>query len=90
HSAASQLKPGDIDWEELFGKRGARWFHTGGIFAALSETTGEVVLEAAKAAKKYGTVVSYDLNYRPSLWADIGGRARAVEINSEIAKYVDV
>lgn len=90
HSAASQLKPGDIDWEELFGKRGARWFHTGGIFAALSETTGEVVLEAAKTAKKYGTVVSYDLNYRPSLWADIGGRARAVEINSEIAKYVDV
>lgn len=90
HSAASQLKVGDIDWEELFGKQGVRWFHTGGIFAALSETTGEVVLEAAKTAKKYGTVVSYDLNYRPSLWADIGGRGRAVEINSEIAKYVDV
>ena len=90
NSAASQLKPGDIDWDCLFGKQGVRWFHTGGIFAALSETTGEVVLEAAKAAKKYGTIVSYDLNYRPSLWADIGGAARAVEINSEIAKYVDV
>ena len=87
NSAASQLKPGDIDWESLFGDRGVRWFHTGGIFAALSETTGEVVLEAAKAAKKHGTIVSYDLNYRPSLWADIGGQARAVEINSEIAKY---
>ncbi len=90
HSAASQLKVGDIDWEEIFGKQGVRWFHTGGIFAALSETTGEVVLEAAKVAKKYGTIVSYDLNYRPSLWADIGGQARAVEINSEIARYVDV
>lgn len=90
HSAASQLKAGDIDWEELFGKQGVRWFHTGGIFAALSETTGEVVLEAAKIAKKYGTIVSYYLNYRPSLWADIGGQKRAVEINSEIAKYVDV
>lgn len=90
NSAASQLKPGDIDWESLFGDRGVRWFHTGGIFAALSETTGDVVLEAAKAAKKHGTIVSYDLNYRPSLWADIGGQARAVEINSEIAKYVDV
>ena len=74
NSAASQLKPGDIDWESLFGDRGVRWFHTGGIFAALSETTGEVVLEAAKAAKKHGTIVSYDLNYRPSLWADIGGQ----------------
>ena len=67
NTAVSQLKPGDIDWEEIFGRRGARWFHTGGIFAALSETTAEVVIEAVRKAKQYGTVVSYDLNYRPSL-----------------------
>jgi 2-dehydro-3-deoxygluconokinase len=72
-TAASKLKPGDIDWEAMFGKLGVRWFHTGGIFAALSETTAQVALEAAKCAKKYGTVVSYDLNYRPSLWKEIGG-----------------
>ncbi|MFI3290468.1 MAG: sugar kinase [Opitutales bacterium] len=90
NSAASQLKVGDIDWEEIFGKQGVRWFHTGGIFAALSETTSQVVIEAVKVAKKYGTIVSYDLNYRPSLWADIGGQAKAIEVNSEIAKYVDV
>jgi 2-dehydro-3-deoxygluconokinase len=90
NTAASQLKPGDIDWEHIFGKLGARWFHTGGIFAALSETAAEVALEAAKAAKKYGTIVSYDLNYRPSLWKDIGGKAKAQEVNKEIAKYIDV
>ncbi len=88
--AASQLKPGDIDWEEIFGVRGVRWLHTGGIYAALSETTPEIVIEAVKAAKKYGTIVSYDLNYRPSLWNSIGGKARAREVNREIAKYVDV
>ena len=90
NTAASQLKPGDIDWETIFGTYGVRWFHTGGIFAALSETSAQVALEAAKCAKKYGTVVSYDLNYRPSLWKDIGGQAKAREVNCEIAKYVDV
>src|SRR5262245_43467952 len=66
HSAASQLKPGDFDWERIFGEHGARWLHTGGIFAALSETTAALVIEAVQAAKKHGVVVSYDLNYRPS------------------------
>lgn len=90
NTAASQLKAGDIDWEYIFGELGVRWFHTGGIYAALSETTGEVVIEAAKAAKKYGTIVSYDLNYRPSLWKGFGGLEKCREINREIAKYVDV
>ncbi|MFA5687580.1 MAG: sugar kinase [Kiritimatiellales bacterium] len=90
NTAASQLKPGDIDWETLFGKLGVRWFHTGGIFAALSETTGPLVIEAAKIAKKYGTMVSYDLNYRPSLWKEFGGLEKCREINREIAQYVDV
>ena len=89
-TAISQLKPGEIDWEAFFGKEGVRWFHTGGIFAALSETTAEVAIEALKAAKKYGTVTSYDLNYRASLWKSIGGQAKAQEVNKEIAKYVDV
>jgi len=90
NTAASQLKTGDIDWDYIFGKLGGRWLHTGGIFAALSETTPDVVIEATRAAKKYGTVVSYDLNYRPSLWKSIGGQARAQEVNREIARYVDV
>ncbi|MEX1117645.1 MAG: sugar kinase [Terrimicrobiaceae bacterium] len=90
NTAASQLKVGDIDWEHLFGKLGVRWLHTGGIFAALSETTGPLVIEAAKAAKKFGTMVSYDLNYRPSLWKGFGGLKKCQEINREIAKYVDV
>jgi 2-dehydro-3-deoxygluconokinase len=90
NTAASQLKKGDIDWEYIFGTLGVRWFHTGGIFAALSDTTPDVVIEAVQAAKKYGTIVSYDLNYRPSLWSSIGGKARAQEVNKEIAKYVDV
>lgn len=90
NTAASQLKAGDIDWEYIFGKLGARWFHTGGIFAALSETTPEVVIEAVKTAKKYNTIVSYDLNYRPSLWSYIGGNKKAQEVNKEIAKYIDV
>ncbi len=89
-TAASQMKPGDVDWDEIFGRRGSRWFHTGGIFAALSETTAELVIEACQAAKKHGTVVSYDLNYRPSLWKSIGGQAKAQEVNREIAKCVDV
>jgi 2-dehydro-3-deoxygluconokinase len=90
NTAASKLKPGDIDWEFIFGTLGVRWLHTGGIYAALSETAAKVALEAAKCAKKHGTMVSYDLNYRPSLWKDIGGKAKAQEVNKEIAKYVDV
>jgi 2-dehydro-3-deoxygluconokinase len=90
NTAVSQLKKGEIDWEHIFGNLGTRWFHSGGIFAALSETTGEVVIEAAKTAKKYGTMVSYDLNYRPSLWKGFGGIEKCQEVNREIAKYVDV
>jgi len=90
NTAASQIKPGDFDWEEIFGKQGVRWMHTGGIFAALSETTGPAVIEAARVAKKYGTIVSYDLNYRPSLWKGFGGIEKCREINREIAQYVDV
>jgi 2-dehydro-3-deoxygluconokinase len=89
-TAASQMKKGGVDWDYLFGKRGVRWFHTGGIFAALSETTPEVILEAMASAKKYGTVISYDLNYRPSLWKSIGGKEKAQEVNREIAQQVDV
>jgi 2-dehydro-3-deoxygluconokinase len=90
HTAASQLKPGDFDWDYIFGKLGARWLHTGGIFAALSDTTPQVVLEAVEAARRHGTIVSYDLNYRPSLWRSIGGQKRAQEVNREIARSVDV
>jgi 2-dehydro-3-deoxygluconokinase len=90
HSAASQMKPGGIDWDSIFGTLGARWFHTGGIFAALSETTPEVAAEAMRAAKKHGVIVSYDLNYRPSLWKDIGGRKRAQAVNRSLAPLVDV
>jgi 2-dehydro-3-deoxygluconokinase len=90
HTAASQLKPGDFDWEHIFGKLGVRWLHTGGIFAALSETTPALVIEAVQAARKHGTIVSYDLNYRPSLWKSIGGQKRAQEVNREIARHVDV
>lgn len=90
NSAASQLKPGDFDWEHIFGKLGVRWFHTGGIFAALSESTAALAVEAVKVAAKHGTIVSYDLNYRPSLWKSIGGQKKAREVNREIARYVDV
>ena len=90
NTAASQIKPGDIDWEYIFGTLGVRWFHTGGIYAALSETAAETTIEAVKTANKYGTIVSYDLNYRPSLWKAIGGLEKAQEVNREIAKYVDV
>jgi 2-dehydro-3-deoxygluconokinase len=90
HTAASQLKPGDIDWDTIFGGGGARWFHTGGIFAALSETTPEVTKEAMAAARRHGTVISYDLNYRPSLWKSIGGQDRARRVNRELAPLVDV
>ena len=90
NSAASQLKPGDFDWDKLFGKAGARWLHTGGIFAALSDTTPLLVLEAVRKARQHGVIVSYDLNYRPSLWKSIGGQKRAQEVNREIAQHVDV
>ena len=90
NTAASQLKPSDFDWDEIFGRQGVRWFHTGGIFAALSATTAALTVEAVKAANKHGTIVSYDLNYRPSLWKTIGGLKKAQEVNREIAKYVDV
>lgn len=89
-TAASQLKVGDIDWSTLFGKQGVRWFHTGGIFAALSDTTPHVVEEALTVAKQHGVITSYDLNYRPSLWKSIGGQARAQEVNRRVAKLVDV
>ncbi|MDZ7333415.1 MAG: sugar kinase, partial [candidate division KSB1 bacterium] len=80
NTAASQLKKGDFDWDMIFGELGVRWFHTGGIFAGLSPTTPEVILEAMAAAKKHGTVISYDLNYRPSLWKGIGGQQKAQEV----------
>jgi 2-dehydro-3-deoxygluconokinase len=89
-TAASQLKAGDFDWDHIFGKLGVRWLHTGGIFAALSDTTPPLVIEAVRAANQHGTIVSYDLNYRPSLWKSIGGQKRAQEVNEEIANYVDV
>lgn len=90
HSAASQLKAGDFDWNHIFGQLGVRWLHTGGIFAALSDTTPGLVIEAVQQAKRHGVIVSYDLNYRPSLWQSIGGQARAQEVNREIARHVDV
>lgn len=90
HTAVSQLKPGDIDWDHIFGHEGARWFHTGGIFCGLSETTPAVAREAMEAAQRHGTIISYDLNYRNSLWKAIGGQARSREVNRELAPFVDV
>ena len=90
HTAASQLKKGDIDWDHIFGTLGSQWFHTGGIFAALSESTPGVIEEAMASARKHGTIISYDLNYRPSLWKSIGGIEKAREVNRKLAPYVDV
>lgn len=90
NSAASQLGPGAFDWDQMFGNRRVRWFHTGGIFAALSDNTHRLALEAVKAARRHGVVVSYDLNYRPSLWKSIGGLSQARKVNREIASHVDV
>jgi 2-dehydro-3-deoxygluconokinase len=90
HTAVSQLKAGEIDWHKIFVTEGTRWFHTGGIFAALSETTPAVAEEAMHSAKESGAIVSYDLNYRESLWKSVGGRKRAMEVNRDLVRYVDV
>jgi 2-dehydro-3-deoxygluconokinase len=91
HTAIAQVKSGDFDWDAIFGPaNGSRWFHTGGIFAALSASTAEVAVEAMDAARKYGTPVSYDLNFRDSLWKSIGGKAKAQEVNREIVRKVDL
>jgi len=90
HTAVSQLAPGQIDWDAIFAAQGARWFHTGGIFCALSESTPAVALEAIAAARRHQVVVSYDLNYRASLWQAIGGKQKAREVNRRIAPLVDV
>jgi 2-dehydro-3-deoxygluconokinase len=90
HTAVSQLKAGEIDWENIFVKEGCRWFHCGGIFTALSDSTPAVAKEAIQAAKKNDVVVSFDLNYRASLWKSIGGKKRAQEVNRELAPLVDV
>ena len=90
HTAISQLKPGDIDWQRIFGEEGVRWFHCGGIFCALGEHTPEVAIEAMECAKANGTIDSYDLNYRPSLWKSYGGPKKAQEVNRSIAPLVDV
>ncbi|MBO5088733.1 MAG: sugar kinase [Lachnospiraceae bacterium] len=90
NTAISKATPADFDFEYIFGELGVRWLHTGGIYAALSEQSCETVIAAIKTAKKYGTIISYDLNYRPSMWSAIGGLEKAQEVNKEIAKYVDV
>jgi len=90
HTAVSQLKPGQIDWEVVFGQEGSRWLHTGGIFCALSETTPQVAREAMECARRHGTIVSYDLNYRESLWKAFGGKERARQVNRELAPLIDV
>ena len=90
HTAISQLAPGTVDWDDLFGRRGVRWLHTGGIYAALSENAAAVAEEAMTAAQRHGTIVSFDLNYRPSLWAGIGGSEFARDVNTRLASHVDV
>jgi 2-dehydro-3-deoxygluconokinase len=90
HTAVSQLKPGDIDWQGIFASDGARWFHTGGIFAALSETAPQLAKQAMEAADRAGAIVSYDLNYRPSMWKSIGGQEEACKINRMLLPLVDV
>ena len=89
NEAAAQLQPGDFDWNEIFGG-GVRWFHSGGIFAALSETTGELIIEAMKVAKAAGAVTSFDLNYRAKLWDIWGGHEKALEVLGRIVEHVDV
>jgi 2-dehydro-3-deoxygluconokinase len=89
NEAAAQLKPGDFDWPSMFAG-GVRWFHSGGIFASLSETTGELIVEGMKAAKTAGAIVSFDLNFREKLWKIWGGESRAVQVIQRIMEYVDV
>ena len=90
-TAVSQLEPGDFDWSAIFGEgAGSRWLHTGGIFAALSASTAQVAAEAMDAAHAHGTPVSYDLNFRDSLWKSIGGKAKAQEVNRELVRKVDL
>jgi 2-dehydro-3-deoxygluconokinase len=89
NEAAAQLKPGDFNWKEIFAN-GVRWFHSGGIFASLSETTGEVIIEAMKAAKEAGAITSFDLNFRAKLWNIWGGEKKAAEVIDKIVKHVDV
>lgn len=89
NTAVSQLTADSIDWDAIF-SQGVRWFHTGGIFAGLSESTPGVIEAAMQSARKYGTKISYDLNYRPSLWSAIGGQAKAQEVNRKLAPFVDV
>jgi 2-dehydro-3-deoxygluconokinase len=84
------MKPGDFDWDDLFGRQGVRWLHTGGILAGLSESTTALAIEACQAAKQHGVIVSYDLNYRPSLWQERGGFSAAQAVNRELAQHVDV
>lgn len=90
NTAISQLRPGEIDWDEIFQDEGVQWFHTGGVMTALSENTTEVVREAMMSAKRYGTVVSFDCNYRPSLWKTRGGRQGSVDVNRSLMQHVDV
>ena len=90
HTAVAQLAPGDFDWEQVFGVLGTRWLHSGGIFCALSESTPAVAQRAFEAAKRHGTLISYDLNYRDSLWRSVGGQAKARQINRSLMPYVDV
>ena len=90
HTAISQLKAGEIDWENIFGSLGVRWFHTGGIYCALSPSAADVAMEAMQTARKHGAIVSYDLNYRDSLWKSFGGKERAREVNRKLAAFVDV
>jgi 2-dehydro-3-deoxygluconokinase len=90
HTAASRMAPGDIDWDDIFGRAGARWFHCGGVFCALSASSAQLAHEAMEAARRHGVVVSFDLNFRPSLWAAFGGGEAASELNRELVKCVDV
>jgi 2-dehydro-3-deoxygluconokinase len=90
HTAISQLQPDDIAWEQIFGAEGVRWFHTGGIFCSLSERMPELVRKAMETARKYGTIVSFDCNYRPSLWKSRGGRQGAARVNRDLLPYIDV
>ena len=90
HSAVSQLQPGDIDWQRIFSDHQVRWLHSGGIMAGLSASSPEVIIEAMSAAKQHGATISYDLNYRSSLWQRLGGKKKAEEINHTILPHVDV